>query len=215
MGDKNDKWLANLESGDDGKLAKSKKDQFDQWRDHVKHEDTLINHRLTWLLVIQGLFFSSYVGLYSAGARLLTIKDTVKPDYIDHLTNMLEKIGFILPILGAVSSLLLWWSMIAAQNVVNHIMKTIDSPSSDPGTDKNLRLVGGSYLNSKIALLGHISIWSIAPLISLTWFVIECFSVIRIYSFEPIPVGCLLIFLGSLIFLFAKGFCETPFVKEW
>jgi len=40
----------------------SEKDQFDVARELIRHEDGLINNRVTWLLVLQGLLFNAFVG---------------------------------------------------------------------------------------------------------------------------------------------------------
>lgn len=34
--------------------------RYEVFRDYVKHEDSLINNRLTWLLISQGLIFNAY-----------------------------------------------------------------------------------------------------------------------------------------------------------
>ncbi|MBW4422299.1 MAG: hypothetical protein KME13_24310 [Myxacorys californica WJT36-NPBG1] len=39
----------------------SKKEQFDMAREIIKHEDNLVNNRVTWLLVLQGFLFTAFV----------------------------------------------------------------------------------------------------------------------------------------------------------
>ncbi|MGK7880119.1 MAG: hypothetical protein AB4060_08465 [Crocosphaera sp.] len=36
------------------------------YRDYIKHEDSLINNRLTWLLLAEGFFFTSYCSIVSS-----------------------------------------------------------------------------------------------------------------------------------------------------
>ena len=45
----------------------SDKEKFELGRELIRHEDGLINHRVTWLLVLQGFLFTAFVngiGLY-------------------------------------------------------------------------------------------------------------------------------------------------------
>lgn len=45
----------------------TEKDQFDVARELIRHEDGLVNNRVTWLLVLQGFLFTAFVngvGLY-------------------------------------------------------------------------------------------------------------------------------------------------------
>lgn len=208
------------------------KDQFDQWRDHVKHEDELINHRLTWLLVVQGFLFGAYAGLYGASAALLSslsehkdistlcICDKLVKMRIDNLILAIDFAEKLLPICGAFSSLLLWWSMIAAQNVVNHIKVIVDGSTKQ---EKNrLALVGGSYLGEGISFLGHVSIWFIPPLLATIWLWIE--SRVTDYDFSKWHLDKLIssenllvmsefdfvLFFAVLMYLF--GCFNTPFI---
>ena len=34
------------------------------FRDYIKHEDTLVQYRITWLLVLTGMLLTTYVTLY-------------------------------------------------------------------------------------------------------------------------------------------------------
>lgn len=38
------------------------KDEFEVARELLRHEDGLVNNRVTWLLVLQGFLFNAYVG---------------------------------------------------------------------------------------------------------------------------------------------------------
>lgn len=51
------------------------KDQFDVARELIRHEDGLINNRVTWLLVLQGFLFNAFVG----GVGLLFGKESSRP----------------------------------------------------------------------------------------------------------------------------------------
>ena len=44
-----------------GEQPLSDKDKFDVARELIRHEDGLINNRVTWLLVLQGLLFNAFV----------------------------------------------------------------------------------------------------------------------------------------------------------
>ena len=72
------------------------KEQFDLAREIIRHEDGLINNRVTWLLVLQGFLFTAFVngiGLYGKA------KD-------QHRAMTCTTIGLVLiGLLGIVSSL--------------------------------------------------------------------------------------------------------------
>ena len=48
-------------------------DLYRALRDQWSHEDTVMNHRLMWLILSQGLMFTAYGTLSRAGHRLLII----------------------------------------------------------------------------------------------------------------------------------------------
>lgn len=49
--------------------------RYNSTRDHVKHEDDLINHRMTWLITLQAFLFGAYGFSLSAEASLTTISN--------------------------------------------------------------------------------------------------------------------------------------------
>jgi hypothetical protein len=42
------------------------------YRDYLKHEDTLVQHRVTWLLVMTGMLMTTYLTLYGLVLYLIT-----------------------------------------------------------------------------------------------------------------------------------------------
>ena len=67
----------------------SEKDKYEIYRDYIKHEDSLINNQLTWLLVVQRLIFSAYSGLTTtmvnvyAGCDESCLTNMVGLDFLD------------------------------------------------------------------------------------------------------------------------------------
>ena len=74
------------------------------------HEDELINHRLTWLMVSQTLLFTAYAALYYADATA----EAQCPGKATILKSKIEFSIFLLPWIGAFVSILIWTAVIAA-----------------------------------------------------------------------------------------------------
>jgi uncharacterized membrane protein len=77
-------------------MALNEKEQFDIARELIRHEDGLVNNRITWLLVLQGFLFTAFVNGIS-----LFDKFSDRPNTVTCIT-----VGLILIcVLGMVSSL--------------------------------------------------------------------------------------------------------------
>ena len=74
-----------------------------------KHEDEVINHRLTWLGFSQGLLFAAYglIVQLSANVTSATIKDP-------SLVTAIKKLSSIIPMIGMLTSLLVLAGVLAA-----------------------------------------------------------------------------------------------------
>ena len=77
--------------------AETAKERFDLAREIIRHEDGLVNSRVTWLQVFQGLLFTAFF----AGLNLFKEANLPRPD-IWH--PILVAALSILPILGVLSS---------------------------------------------------------------------------------------------------------------
>ena len=79
-------------------------------REKWVHEDNLINHRLTWLLNSQTIFFAAY-GLVSVYGDMPKIQGD------------LDKILSILPVVGIVTGLLIFISILGAARALQLLNK--------------------------------------------------------------------------------------------
>lgn len=80
-------------------------------------EDDLINQRLTWLMVSQTLLFSAYAALYYAEATTFAAK--CDPSGPVHAFNAkIEKANSYVPLLGAVSSFVIWIALLGAASAM-------------------------------------------------------------------------------------------------
>jgi len=92
-------------------------------REKWSMEDELINHRMTWLLVSQGLLFSAFAALFYAKATALapliqqpsctSVCADVKPQ-IEKLVSDLGDAILLVPVVGIMVSLTIWVSIFAA-----------------------------------------------------------------------------------------------------
>ena len=85
-------------------------------RERLQHEDDLVNHRLAWLTTAQSIFVAAFV------IQFAVAEENAVPRYL--------QIG--IPLVGLVSSMLIWGSVIAAILVWRAIVRV--DPSLKPGT---------------------------------------------------------------------------------
>ena len=98
-------------------------DQYKRLRDKWEHEDEVINHRLTWLLVSQTILFAGW-------GALLEMAQT---------TQNAEKIGRLIqwvPFFGILTSLLILVSIVAATVAMVHLKSQNASIQADPKATK-------------------------------------------------------------------------------
>ncbi len=101
-------------------MAEQNKHQFfyEQTRKQIEHEDVLLNHRSTWLLVLQGFLFTAYG--YSINAQATACQNAScelsKSKIIDDLRHVLSVIGIS-------SSFFILFAVIAA---ATSILKLVD-----------------------------------------------------------------------------------------
>jgi hypothetical protein len=82
---------------------------YEIYRDYMKHEDDLLNHRATWHLVMQGLLFTA-IGV------LLQWK--YEGHVIDELHLLRESLIFIIPVLGILIASLAYGGAWAAHTAI-------------------------------------------------------------------------------------------------
>ena len=83
---------------------------YELFRDYVKHEDELINKRLSWNLTLQGLLFAGY------GFSLQVLNgEKSKPELVDHAKWLLV----LFPVVGGLVGFLAWLSIRAAMIAID------------------------------------------------------------------------------------------------
>jgi hypothetical protein len=127
-------------------------------RDQIHHEDDLINHRLSWLMLSESIFFGFYVNL-----NLIPHGPSTKAD-VD---------GYIIALLGILTCIFIWISIGAALRKIKDVSEkfsetcsasTVEAPShsfpmvmSDDKTHNSgfvaARFVPASFLVGWLALL--------------------------------------------------------------
>jgi hypothetical protein len=86
-------------------------EHFQLFRDYVKHEDELINRRLTWLLTVQGFLFAAYgiANQIYAGSNSKNGSETLA------MRNFAERLGSVFASVGLVVGALAFLGVLAAQ----------------------------------------------------------------------------------------------------
>jgi hypothetical protein len=93
---------------------KQSKSLFKIYRDYMKHEDDLLNHRTTWLLVIQGFLFAT---LGVLGEWILPNKTP------DLLRTERQFLVFVLAIVGLTIASVAYLSIKAANDAIDSLEK--------------------------------------------------------------------------------------------
>ncbi|MEO1104012.1 MAG: hypothetical protein AAFW98_09835 [Pseudomonadota bacterium] len=70
---------------------KSCREVYDVYRDYLKHEDSLINNRMTWLILSQSFFFTTYA---LAIGRLSAAEEPIRTQ-IETFLNAVATLGII------------------------------------------------------------------------------------------------------------------------
>jgi hypothetical protein len=119
---------------------------FRLFRDRIDMEDELTNHRMSWLIYTQTVLIVLWAGAYD---------------------KALLGIGFLACIVGIVSCVIVFFGLLAAQNVITEL-KT-QYKSKYPQNDEMLpNIVGGA----KSHLLGKWAPYSVPILFVLVWCVL-------------------------------------------
>ncbi|MGH7498121.1 MAG: hypothetical protein ACREL3_04645 [Gemmatimonadales bacterium] len=70
-------------------MSLTDKEKFELAREIIRHEDGLVNNRVTWLLVVQGFLLSAFVGGAGLYGKLQIVKASI------FITTGLLVIGFL------------------------------------------------------------------------------------------------------------------------
>ena len=94
----------------------SAKERFDVAREIIKHEDGLVNSRITWLQIFQGLLFTAFI----AGIGLLK-----EPKIVEH-SNASISISIALCMLAALGMLASYAAFSATNAAIKQILEVED-----------------------------------------------------------------------------------------
>jgi len=129
---------------------------FDIARNLIEHEDNLINNRITWFLIFQGLLFGAFF------QALSLFEGTKLPKPSEHQGYLLYAL-VLLCIVGSVSGLVAGIAIGTAENQITQVMKWWkDQPkgglehlpiSGTPGFTVGAIVLRGSYFLAAFALV--------------------------------------------------------------
>jgi len=85
---------------------------YDLYRDYVKHEDELINRRLSWNLTLQGFLFATY------GVSFQVLGNSAASD---ELKRHIKLLACALPVIGGSVAILALLSILAAQASIDEL----------------------------------------------------------------------------------------------
>ncbi len=94
---------------------------YDLYRDYVKHEDELINRRLSWNLTLQGFLFAAY------GVSFQVLSNTTADPAIRVHLRLLP---CVFAVVGCLVATLVLMSILAAQSSIDGLKIRWRSPSS-------------------------------------------------------------------------------------
>lgn len=87
------------------------KNLYELTRDHITHEDDLVNSRLTWFLVVQSLLFAAY-GV------------TLEAPQVGQSTPLqIQLLETVIPWIGIAASILVFSSILGARLTILHMQK--------------------------------------------------------------------------------------------
>jgi hypothetical protein len=174
------------------------KEFYSMVRSQIEHEDSLVNHRLTWLLMINGFLFSALGFSFAAEATGLD-KGEGFCSKINHARDGLAMLGFL-------SSLILLIGILAASASIHNLMKQWNNVLNKlSNSDKiNYPQIIGNYDKLKtgksiIVWGGFLPSWLLPVLICVTWFIIQP-SFIYFFNNNFVKIF-MIILISVLIFL--------------
>lgn len=97
----------------------SGKEMHAVFRDYIKHEDTLVQYRVTWLLVLAGMLLTTYVTLYGLMLYIISSAPKVRAEraLVDYpITTLLFVPIFLLSLIGITASVICFRSILGASS---------------------------------------------------------------------------------------------------
>jgi hypothetical protein len=95
------------------------------FRDYIKHEDTLVQYRITWLLVLTGMLLTTYVTLYGLMLYIIGSAPRMRADpaLVDYPITMLLFVPvFLLSLIGLSASVICFRSILGASSSTKSLL---------------------------------------------------------------------------------------------
>jgi hypothetical protein len=113
---------------------------FELTREQIRHEDSLIDHRMTWLLTLQAFLFAAYGFSLSAESNLRAAKLTDAANLKEWLEQMTRSMSVIsqartgFAIMSFIASIVLLFGIVAAAASIGNLVDEWDTRVGDRRT---------------------------------------------------------------------------------
>ena len=142
-------------------------------KDHVSHEETLINNRMTWMLTIQGFLFAAFALIFES-------KPEIKASELASCDQMMCVYLDVIPVLGGVIAFMVFLGVFAAyvsiDNLKHETNKNIHRANEIiHGEEKHQEMLKKKH-SALASILGRIVSMSVPSAIVRTWFYLTWMS---------------------------------------
>ncbi|HUJ72890.1 MAG TPA: hypothetical protein VLZ30_11655 [Verrucomicrobiae bacterium] len=127
-------------------------------RERIEHEDNLVVQRLSWLVASQSFLFTAYAIVTNGLA-------SQPPTYPVHFMNQLHRLFQLIPVVGTLTSVLIYVSILAAVVAMRRLR---NSYRSRFGKDDDLPIQAGP----SIRLLGYTAPLLLPLVFTIVWLVL-------------------------------------------
>jgi len=129
-----------MSAGLDGPVPLSALEYYNLMRERIEHEDNLVVQRLSWLVASQSFLFTAYAIVTNGLASL-------PPNYPVHFMNQLHRLFQLIPVVGTLTSVLIYVSILAAVTAMRRLRNSYRSRFGKDDdlpiqTDPSIRLLG-------------------------------------------------------------------------
>ncbi len=142
-------------------------------KEHVSHEETLINNRMTWMLTIQGFLFAAFALIFES-------RPDIKAVELESCDQMMCVYLDVIPVLGATIAFLVFLGVFAAyvsiDNLKHETNKNIHKANEIIHGEEKHREMQKKKHSALASILGRIVSMSVPSAIVLTWFYLTWMS---------------------------------------